>query len=450
MHTRFPLVLTLVATLTLGAGLAGARTQETPPAAPAQPTPPVQRDPDSVVPPPASADEANANLPEGLKVRDPGPQPKITGGAAIYFHALDHEFGRMTNAETKHHRFTFVNAGDQPLTIEAVVPKCGCTKPTWERNKTYQPGESGFIDVDFTPPTGGHQAKAIVVKSNAIWPADVFNIRVIGNVESVLSFSPKTIDFGELRRGEPWEKEVKIVADAKATIFEKVAPRVPGVTGTFLGDAPHRGEVTMKIVVDPKSPWGSIRGGLLMIDTRGKDDVGTELTKSLPFRILGVIVDEIRADEYIFQMGTIRPGNPFTSSVFLSHEAGKPIEVTDVVVAAMGPEMKGVAAVTYGPVDVKQETRDGKPGYVITLSGTTPGDAHGFFGGSVKFKTKSEGDAAPVARELPIGGRVMTEEAERNLPGGARQQQPGAGRQQPAGGTGRQQPPAGRTPPAGR
>jgi hypothetical protein len=430
--TRFTLSLVVPSIAVLLLGTSAARTahawsaEQAPPAAPTAPAPPAAParpgvDPDSVVPPP-SADEANESLPEGLKVRDPGPKPNFKGGPAIYFQELDHHFGPMTNAETKHHRFSFVNAGDQPLKIEAVVPKCGCTRPNYERDKVYQPGESGWIDIDFTPPTGGHQAKAIVIKSNAAWPAEVFNIRVIGKVESVLSFQPKSYDFGEVRRGDKWEAEVKIVADAKATNFDSVGTRIPTVTGTFVGNGPHRGEVTLKINVDPKIAWGSLRGAVVFLNTSGKDDMGKLLTKSLPFRITGVLVDEIRADQYIFQMNTIRPGQPFKASVFLFHEDGKPIEVTDLVLAPMGVDSKGIAAVTYDPATMVQETRDGKPGYLITLSGTTPADSHGFFGGSVRFKTKTQGDAQPTERELPIGGRVMTEAAEKALPtaGGAR------------------------------
>ena len=248
-------------------------------------------------PPPTSADDANATIPEGLKVRNPGPKPDIKGGPAIYFHEVDHDFGPMTNAETRNHRFTFVNAGDAPLKIDAVVPKCSCTRPTFDREKVYQPGESGFIDVAFTPPAGGHQAKAMVVKSNAVWPAQLFNIRVIGKVESVLSFTPKIYDFGEVRRGAPWEAEVKVVADAKATTFDSVTSRSADVSGTFVGEGPHRGEVTIRVKVNPNLPWGSFRSTVLTLATRGKDEAGADITKSLPFRITGTVVDEIRASE---------------------------------------------------------------------------------------------------------------------------------------------------------
>lgn len=413
LHAFLLLVVGSLALSGTGVGHASINSQQSAPPTPTAPATAPSAPPAA----PASADDANAELPEGLKVRAPGPKPDFKGGPAIYFDELDHDFGPMTNAETKNHRFTFVNAGDAPLKIDAVVPKCGCTRPSFDRDKVYQPGERGFIDVAFTPPTGGHQAKAIVIKSNAAWPADLFNIRVIGKVESVLSFTPKSYDFGELRRGEVWQADVKIIADAKATTFDSIRSRDTNVSGSFVGEGPHRGEVTIRVSVDPKVPWGSIRGAVLTISTRGKDETGAELTKALPFRIAGVIVDEIRASEYIFQMDTVRPGAPFSKSVFIWHEEGKPIEVTDVVLAPMKNGTKGIAPITYKPIQFAQETRDGKAGYVITVSGETPAGAHGFFGGSVRFKTKTVGDAAFVERELALGGRVMTEADAKNLPG---------------------------------
>jgi hypothetical protein len=386
------------------------------PAAPAAATPQSGGD----IARPANADDANSNLPEGMKVRDPGQQPQFKGGPALYFPVLDHDFGAMTNAETKSYRFAFVNAGDAPLTVENVVPKCGCTKPTWQRGKTYQPGEMGYIDIDFTPPTGGHQAKAIMVQSNADWPSKIFNIRVIGNVESVLSFEPKNFDFGEIRRGESFEREVTVKADAPATIFETISSRSPTLGGAFVGDAPHRGEVKVKVSVDKSVPWGSYRGAVLMITTSGKKESGESITKNLPFRISGVVVDEIRADDYLFRMDTVRPGNAFKKTVFLHHEEGKPIEVSDVLLKAMGMESRGIAEVQYDPIVVEQGTKDGKPGYMITLSGKTTTASAGFLGGTVSFKARTQGVGEFVEREIPIAGRVMTAEAEARLPPAAR------------------------------
>jgi hypothetical protein len=386
------------------------------PAAPTTPARPAQNAPATAAPgdAPAHADDANAELPEGLKTRVPGPKPAFKGGPAIYFEELDKDFGAMTNAETRSHRFYFVNAGDAPLTLERVIPKCGCTKPKYTP-ATFQPGERGFIDVDFTPPTGGHQAKALVVVTNAMWPAPEWNIRVIGKVDSVLSFEPKSFDLGELARGQKVSREVVVTADAKSTIFDSVSSRSPGYVPSFLGEAPHTGEVRVKIEVDGTLPWGSLRGGVLMLNTRGRTEGGADITKSLPFRLTGVVVDNIRASEYLVQFGSVRPGQPFSKTAFIYSADGSDFEVTSAVYEPLPPGSKGVAPAQYNPVTIEKTMHDGKPAYAITLSGKADDPSRGFMSGSIKFTTK-DAKGVTETRELAVGGRIMTEEQEKTLP----------------------------------
>ncbi|MBL9147556.1 MAG: DUF1573 domain-containing protein [Phycisphaerae bacterium] len=387
------------------------------PAAPTAPARPAQNSTPPATAPadgPSHADDANAELPEGLKVRAAGPKPAYKGGPAIYFEELDKDFGNMTNAETRSHRFYFVNAGDAPLTLERVIPKCGCTKPKYTP-ATFQPGERGFIDVDFTPPTGGHQAKALVVVTNAMWPAPEWNIRVIGKVESVLSFEPKSFDLGEIARGAKVAREAVVTADAKSTIFDSVTSRSPGITASFLGEAPHTGEVRIKIESDGTLPWGALRGGVIMLNTRGRTEGGADITKSLPFRLTGVVSDNIRASEYLVQFGTVRPGQPFTKTTYVFAADGKDFELTNATYEPLPAGSKGIAPAQYNPVTVEKTMHDGKPAYAITLSGKADDPSRGFMSGSIKFTTKM-GDAAPETRELAVGGRIMTEEQEKTLP----------------------------------
>ncbi|MDP9290971.1 MAG: DUF1573 domain-containing protein [Verrucomicrobiota bacterium] len=46
-------------------------------------------------------------------------------------------------------RFTFENAGAEPVRIEAVQPQCGCTTAALKKH-IYKPGEKGEIDATFT------------------------------------------------------------------------------------------------------------------------------------------------------------------------------------------------------------------------------------------------------------------------------------------------------------
>ncbi len=75
-------------------------------------------------------------------------------------------------------------------------------------------------------------------------------------------------------------------ARAKATIFDSVTSRVTNVTGSFVGEGPHRGEVTIRVNVDPKSPWGSLRGAVLTLATRGKDETGASQAPAVAASLL--------------------------------------------------------------------------------------------------------------------------------------------------------------------
>lgn len=431
---RTSALLVSLASLAAASALIGAQSPpagSTPPPRVRPATPPVSRPatppaappiaPQPEVDQPSHAGDANASIPEGLRVRHPGRKPEFKGGPALYFEELDHDFGAMTNAETRSHRFAFVNAGDQPLVVERVVPKCGCTKPRYTPNQTVQPGERGYIDVDFTPPTGGHQAKALTVVSNAMWPVpqgEEWNIRVIANVESVLSFEPKFTDVGEVSFGKPLTTEFEVKADADATIFDSVESRSPELTAAFVGDGPHKGSVKVKVDIGGNMPWGLFRSGVLMLTTRGKTEGGEDIRKTLPLRVTGTVVDDIRASEYILQFGVVRPGQDFTQSVFVYHKDGKDFELMDVIHEPLAAGMKGVAAASYNPVTAVKETRDGVPGYVITLSGNAGSTEHGFLTGSVRFSTKLPGESQPSPKQLAIGGRIMSEAVEKRLPPG--------------------------------
>jgi hypothetical protein len=46
-------------------------------------------------------------------------------------------------------KYTFLNSGDKPVTITKIQTSCGCTSAT-SNKKTYQAGEKGSIEVQFT------------------------------------------------------------------------------------------------------------------------------------------------------------------------------------------------------------------------------------------------------------------------------------------------------------
>jgi hypothetical protein len=357
---------------------------------------------------------------------------QFTGGPAIWFDVLDYDFGPMSNAETRNCTFTFTNVGDAPLTVMAVEAKCGCTAPTFERGKVYQPGESGKIAVAFTPPTGGHQAKSMGVLTDAKNPGEVVNIRVIGEVETVLSFEPRSKDLGEIRRGQAHEGTLELVADAPETIFESVSltQRSTWIEVGFAEPGVQKGKALIKYRISPDVPWGIYQTGVAEVLTKGKLDNGQEITKKLPLRIVANVVDDVRATEYTLRCGVHNFNEPFTAESIIYSD--KPFEIVDLMIEPLPPGSRGTAPVTYQAV-AEPSTDPEKKGWKIKLVGTT-GGSFGFITGKVKFGTRLEGSDEVVPRHLGIHGYVVE-------PGGSpppqftqNQQGGAAGRQPPSGG----------------
>lgn len=378
---------------------------QSPPARPAPSRPAPTRTPPTQAPAAPAADEASQELPAGLIPRQPGPMIRTTGGPAIYFPVLDAQFGKMTNAETRSYAFKFINTGDAPLTIKDVVPACGCTRPSWDRTRVYQPGEEGVIQVDFTPPTGGHQAKSLSVMTDAKVPGELVKIRVIGDVESVLTFSPTSHDVGEIELGKPFSTQFTITSDAPDTYFDEVIVMRGGapMSARFVEPAPVKHKALVEVVLPANLPWGQMRSGALQLKMRGKMDDGREMTKTLPFRVTGVVVDDIRASEYVINLGNPSQGGDFSGKVHVFHKDGKPFEIVEPMVNAMNSTSRGVVDATY-TLEVNPSS-DPKGGYELVLSGKVLGE-HGFLAGTVNFKTK-DADGAVVERALGINGRVF-------------------------------------------
>lgn len=328
----------------------------------------------------------------------------MTGGPGIWFDVLDFDFGPMSNAETRKTVFTFTNTGDAPLELKDVVPACGCTRPTFAK-KAYAPGESGTIEVAFTPPTGGHQAKSISVFTNAKVPGELVKIRVIGEVETVLSFEPRSFDLGEVSLGTSHDAQFELLADAETTTFENVVSRTPLIAVKFVEGSVAPGKATIALTLAAGAPWGYLRQGALMITTRGKLENGETVSKQFPFRLTGTVVDDIKASSYVIQCGSSTPGSPFRGEAIIFSASGKEFEIVETKIEPLDPNAKGVAATQFNAVEVTPSTDPEKKGFKLAVTGTA-GQRSGFISGTVFVKTREKGSPEIVERAFGLNGRV--------------------------------------------
>lgn len=69
---------------------------------------------------------------------------------SIKFGEEVHDFGTVEVESENLYSFTFTNTGAEPLKITNAKGSCGCTVPNWPK-EAIMPGQSGTIDVKFTP-----------------------------------------------------------------------------------------------------------------------------------------------------------------------------------------------------------------------------------------------------------------------------------------------------------
>jgi hypothetical protein len=72
---------------------------------------------------------------------------------SIKFDEEVHSFGTVEVDSENLYAFTFTNTGNEPLKITNAKGSCGCTVPNWP-TEPILPGQTGKIDVKFTPNAG--------------------------------------------------------------------------------------------------------------------------------------------------------------------------------------------------------------------------------------------------------------------------------------------------------
>lgn len=84
----------------------------------------------------------------------------------IAFEEQEFDFGNITQNAPQEHVFKFTNTGKAPLVITDATSTCGCTVPTYPKNKSIAPGETGEMLVKFNGSGQGQVTKTVTVSAN--------------------------------------------------------------------------------------------------------------------------------------------------------------------------------------------------------------------------------------------------------------------------------------------
>lgn len=93
-----------------------------------------------------------------------GPLPEMT------FDITEHDFGTITEGDVVTQKFKFTNTGEAPLIITNASSSCGCTVPTYPKDKPIAPGESSEIEVKYNSRGKKNQDNKTVRITANTWP----------------------------------------------------------------------------------------------------------------------------------------------------------------------------------------------------------------------------------------------------------------------------------------
>ncbi len=109
-----------------------------------------------------ASDKVKAENVEASAERD----AKETQYPEITFEESEFDFGTIAKGTNVEHVFKFTNPGNAPLVITNASSSCGCTVPTYPKNETIAPGESGEMLVKFNGSGNGQVTKTVTVSAN--------------------------------------------------------------------------------------------------------------------------------------------------------------------------------------------------------------------------------------------------------------------------------------------
>ncbi|WP_347174536.1 DUF1573 domain-containing protein [Polaribacter uvawellassae] len=105
------------------------------------------------------------------------------GAPIVSLDKKEYDFGTVTDGDIIETTFVITNTGKSPLIITDAKTTCGCTVPTWPKDKPIAPGESTEIEVVFNTAGkgGGRQVKDVTLFTNTAVGREILKLKGIVN-----------------------------------------------------------------------------------------------------------------------------------------------------------------------------------------------------------------------------------------------------------------------------
>ncbi|MBQ6576464.1 MAG: DUF1573 domain-containing protein [Bacteroidales bacterium] len=199
----------------------------------------------------------------------------LAHGQDVVFTTTEWDFGTIKEADGAiEHDFLFRNSSKKPVRIGAASLSCNCVQAFYSRDEI-PPGGTGTITVRLSPegaagPTrryadiysleGKHLGR-LVVSAN-VTPVDIAIEERYRNVlDNKLRSQRGNISFGYVQKGKPSEKEFYLANISDKTIVLKTEA-TSSLSVDAPGEIPPKGEVSVKVRIDPVTPFRRYEGEL--------------------------------------------------------------------------------------------------------------------------------------------------------------------------------------------
>jgi hypothetical protein len=281
-----------------------------------------------------------------------GGWPRGTPGHAradLRFPQTTFEAGAVRGGAVLTPRFTFTNAGTEPVEITEVRPGCGCLKPRLTQ-RTVRPGETGHLDleVDTRRESAGPHVWQLDVRWGQGGTAGAATLRVVGHVVTEVTVQPAALT---LLADEP-EAPAVVVTDLRPTPLAVRAVTTTSPHVHAVCDAPQQSPLghhswSVRLAVDASCPTGR-HAEVLTVHTTDAEHP----TLEVPLTVVKRARPRLEAEPKSVAVA-VPAGRTVQRTVTVRDRQGQPVVVEEVSAdheaitgaASAGPQGEGVVTI---------------------------------------------------------------------------------------------------------
>ncbi|MFT7632583.1 MAG: hypothetical protein ACI87E_003635 [Mariniblastus sp.] len=251
------------------------------------------------------------------------------------FKEYTHAFGKVPMGEIPEYRFEIENIYQEDIRIRSVTSSCGCTIATASKN-VLKMLEKGEIVCRFNSPAVGPGFKQATITVRFDQPfVGECQLTVSGDIVTGITFSPDSIDFGQVTDSNFPIKTIRVSASGRPNFrIHDVKSNSTHIKVTEIKEVQRRnGLVSYELKAQLKEdvPKGFAQGELYVVVEENpgvRDRSNKRVFREKPISFQAKVVSPLQVAPEVWALGQVTPGKQVTQKVFLTSE--QPFKITDV------------------------------------------------------------------------------------------------------------------------